>query len=95
MLLTIFCAIFMLHADVTTSCHPSLFTYLLAIKRGRNRNKHRTRLNQQEKLLICNIDRHLHAAMDLIDVTYAHFKNYILLTNFDALPACGFVERVY
>jgi hypothetical protein len=93
MLLTIFCAIFMLHADVTTTCHPSLFTYLLAIKRGRNRNKHRTRLNQQEKLLICNIDSHLHAAMDLIHITYAHLKNYILLTNFDAWTTCMWIRR--
>jgi hypothetical protein len=93
MLLTIFCAIYMLHADATTTCHPSLFTSLLAIKRRRNRNKHRTRLNQQEKLLIRNIDRHFHAAMDLIHITYAHLKNYILLTNFDAWTTCMWVRR--
>jgi hypothetical protein len=83
----------MLHADATTTYHPSLFTSLLAIKRRRNRNKHRTRLNQQEKQLIRNIDRHFHAAMDLIHITYAHLQNYILPTNFDAWTTYMWVRR--
>jgi hypothetical protein len=72
---------------------PSLFTSLLAIKRGRNRNKHNTRLIQQEKLLIYNIDRHLHAAMDLLHITYAYLKN-IFLTNFDAWTTRMWIRRV-